>query len=50
MRFFRSFSLKGLSLFEMMVAVSIILIFKAIYLEIGNYLYSYKLDTTNKKI
>jgi hypothetical protein len=103
MRFFRSFSLKGLSLFEMMVAVSIILIFfavsvssfiffyynfnvsdkyketsifrtvyfelsrairessviqkiydtypnKAIYLQIGNYLYSYKLDTTNKKL
>lgn len=103
MRFFRSFSLKGLSLFEMMVAVSIILIFfavsvssfiffyynfnvsdkykeisifrtvyfelsraireasvikriydtypnKAIYLQIGNYLYSYKLDTNNKKL
>jgi hypothetical protein len=102
MRFFRSFSLKGLSLFEMMVAVSIILIFfaisvssfiffyynfnvsdkyketsifrtvyfelsraireasvikkiydtypnKAIYLQIGNYLYSYKLDTNNRK-
>jgi hypothetical protein len=103
MRFFRSFSLKGLSLFEMMVAVSIILIFfavsvssfiffyynfnvsdkyketsifrtvyfelsraireasvikkiydtypnKAIYLQIGTYLYSYKLNTTNKKL
>jgi len=103
MRFFKNFGLKGLSLFEMMVAVSIILIFfaisvssfiffyynfnvsdkykessifrtvyfelsraireasviqkiydtypnKAIYLQIGNYLYSYKLDTTNKKL
>jgi len=102
-KFFKNFGLKGLSLFEMMVAVSIILIFfaisvssfiffyynfnvsdkyketsifrtvyfelsraireasvikkiydtypnKAIYLQIGTYLYSYKLNTTNKKL
>ena len=103
MRLFRSFALKGLSLFEMMVAISIILIFfaisvgsfiffyynfnvsdkyketsifrtvyfelsraireasvikkiydtypnKAIYLQTGSYLYSYKLDTNTKKL